>query len=140
MKAKNKKARTKLTDAETDLSKPVKFSLLDLGGPNDPCFGTHDPQDNECKQCGDSEFCQIIKAQNNHKLRAKEESKSKFKDKDKEEHPELDEKALTKFIKQKMKKGYEEKKVKRLAVKKFTPYISKFLVETKIESEYEKVK
>ena len=135
MKAKKKKARTKLQDKNLDMSKPI-INLLDLGGPNDPCFGTHDPGDSECKACGDSEFCQIIKSQRNHKLRDKEESKAKFRDKDIEEHPELDEKALGKFIKAKKKKGYDVDKVKRLAVKKFTPYISKFLVETKVESEY----
>ena len=140
MKSKEKRARAELKEQELDLSKPIPFKILDLGGPNDPCFGTHDPKDDACKSCGDSEFCQLMKSQNNHKLRAKEESKSKFKDKDVEEHPEFDEKSLGKFIKSKMKKGYNEAKVKRLAVKKFTPYLSKFLVETKVESEYEKVK
>lgn len=131
-----KSARNKLiTTNKSEI--PIKpFTLLDLGGENDPCFGTHDPKDSECKACGDSEFCQMIKAQNNHKLRAKEEKTQAFKDKDTKEHPELNKANLIKYIKAKKKKGYDELKVKKLAIKKFTPYIATFKVEILVEEAF----
>jgi hypothetical protein len=138
MKAEKKK-RSKVNKDKIDNSKPLTFTLMDLGGPNDPCWGTHDPKDSECRACGDSEFCQIVKAQRNHGLRKEQEKKVKFKDKDYEEHLEFNEKTLIKFVKAKMKKGYDQKKVTRMAIKKFTPYISNFLVETKVENEYSKI-
>lgn len=135
MKNANKKSRTTKTDL--DLSKPLsEITLLKLGGPEDPCFGTHDAMDSECRSCGDSEFCQIVKAQRNHLIRGKEEKKSKFRDKDKEVHEEFNEKTLKKFVRVKKKKGLELDKITRLAKKKFTPYISNFLVETRVEEFY----
>lgn len=135
-----KEAREKIADAGMDISKPLEFSLLDLGGPNDPCFGTHDPSDSECQACGDSEFCQLVKSQKNHVTRTKVEKTTKFRDKDSEEHPEFNEKALIKGIKLRYKKGYTPKKCKSVLCKKFTPYLSKFLVETEIEKYYESQK
>jgi hypothetical protein len=135
-----KKAREKIKENGVDISKPFNFTLLDLGGPNDPCFGTHDPQDGECQSCGDSEFCQLAKSQKNHVLRGKQEKTTKFRDKDIEEHPEFNEAKLLKAIKARHTKGYTEKKCKSVLCKKFTPYLSKFLVETEIEKYYGKNK
>ena len=74
----NRKSR-KTINEDTDLLKPI--DVLSLGSDEDPCFGKlHDILAKECKACGDSEFCQIVKGQGLHKERLKIETKQRFKD------------------------------------------------------------
>lgn len=77
--AKDRKARDEIEKDEYDLLKPI--DILTLGSEDDPCFGKyHDLKAPECMECGDSEFCAIMKAQNLHKDRLKIESEQRFKD------------------------------------------------------------
>lgn len=80
MAKRNRKARGEIKDPDNiDLLKPL--DILSLGGEDDPCFGKyHDLKASECQECGDSEFCTIIKAQNLHKDRLSLEAKQRFKD------------------------------------------------------------
>ena len=62
--------------------KPVALDLLNLGNDNDPCFGKlYSIKADECRRCGDSEFCQIKMAQSIHLITATQEKKHAFKDK-----------------------------------------------------------
>jgi len=73
-----RKSREKI-EKDLDLLKPIDVSLL--GSDDDPCFGKlHDLIAKECKTCGDSEFCAIVKAQGLHKERLNIEHKQRFKD------------------------------------------------------------
>ena len=74
-----REARQEIDKSEIDLLKPI--DILSLGGQNDPCFGKHhDLKAPECIECGDSDFCAIVKAQNLHKDRLKIETEQRFKD------------------------------------------------------------
>jgi len=74
-----RKSREEIDKSDYDLLKPL--DILSLGGEDDPCFGKlHDLKAEECQQCGDSEFCAIVKAQNLHKERLKIESQQRLKD------------------------------------------------------------
>lgn len=62
-----------------DFLKPL--TVTDFGSEADPCFAKlHDPRNEICSRCGDSEFCAIAMAQNTHLKRERVESKGKFKD------------------------------------------------------------
>ena len=77
--ANNRKARENIEKDDYDFLKPI--DVLTLGSEDDPCFGRfHDLKAPECMECGDAEFCSIMKGQNLHKDRAKIESKQRFKD------------------------------------------------------------
>jgi len=74
-----RKPRKEIKSKDVDLLKPI--DVLSLGSDDDPCFGKlHDLLASECKSCGDSEFCAIVKAQGLHKERLDIESKQRFKD------------------------------------------------------------
>lgn len=74
-----RKSRTEITEKDLDLLRPI--DLLSLGSDDDPCFGKlHDLAAKECKACGDSEFCSIVKSQGLHKERLNIEGKQRFKD------------------------------------------------------------
>ena len=76
---KNRKAREEIKKSDHDLLKPI--DITELGSEDDPCFGKlHDLGAKECKVCGDSDFCQLVKAQNLHKERLDIENKNRFKD------------------------------------------------------------
>lgn len=78
-KQKRRQAREEINKAQVDLLEPI--DVLSLGGDEDPCFGKlHDLKAPECSECGDSEFCAIVKAQNLHQERAVLESSQRFKD------------------------------------------------------------
>lgn len=77
--ARERKFRDKIDKDEHDLLEPI--DVLSLGSDNDPCFGKlHDLKAPECRECGDSEFCAIVKAQNLHKDRLNIENQQRFKD------------------------------------------------------------
>jgi len=77
--ASDRKAREEINPGDYDILKPI--DVLTLGSKDDPCFGKyHDLKAPECSECGDSEFCAIMKAQNLHKDRIKIESEQRFKD------------------------------------------------------------
>lgn len=74
-----RKSREEINKEDIDLLKPINISLL--GSDEDPCFGKlHDLVAKECRSCGDSEFCAIVKAQGLHKERLDIESNQRFKD------------------------------------------------------------
>ena len=89
----------------------VPLDVLSLGSDDDPCFGKHhDLLAPECKECGDSEFCMIVKAQGLHKERLDIENKQRFKDVE-----EADEEMVSKRVEAKqIVKEYKEKCFKRL--------------------------
>lgn len=90
---------------EQDLLKPI--DVLSLGGEDDPCFGKHhDLLAPECKECGDAEFCAIVKAQGLHGERINLETTQRFKDIE-----EADEEIIKK--KEKAKELVDEYKVKK---------------------------
>lgn len=61
--SRERKSRDKIDKSKFDLLKPI--DVLSMGSDNDPCFGKHyDLLAKECRMCGDSEFCAIVKAQN----------------------------------------------------------------------------
>lgn len=79
MARRNRQPREDINKAQIDLLKPI--DVLSLGGEEDPCFGKyHDLKAPECMDCGDAEFCAIVKAQNLHQERAVIESSQRFKD------------------------------------------------------------
>jgi len=83
--AKERKPREKMDKDDFDFLKPI--DVLTLGSENDPCFGKyHDLKAPECMECGDAEFCSIMKAQNLHKDRIKIESTQRFKDIEEADH------------------------------------------------------
>jgi hypothetical protein len=127
----------KVLQSEIDFSKPVDITLF--GSEDDPCFGKHhDPKDSNCKICGDSELCQLIKGQKNNLIRNKVESKQAFKDTQSIEHPEFNLINAKKFIRAKFKKEYDRKKTMRLTKKKFTPYLKDLEIEMLIDKIYGK--
>lgn len=74
-----RKKRDEIDKDNFDLLIPI--NILELGSDDDPCFGKHhDLMAPECKECGDSEFCSIVKAQGLHKERLDIETKQRFKD------------------------------------------------------------
>lgn len=76
---KHREPRKEISQEEIDLLIPV--DLTSFGTDDDPCFGKHhDLKAPECLECGDSDFCSLVKAQNLHKERIIIESKQRFKD------------------------------------------------------------
>jgi hypothetical protein len=76
---KNRKARENIDKDDFNFLAPI--DVLTLGSDDDPCFGKfHDLKAPECMECGDAEFCAIMKGQNLHKDRIKIESTQRFKD------------------------------------------------------------
>ena len=78
-----KRKRQNKVGNKFDVTKPVNENSIDLSvlGTEEDCFGhIHDPNDNECKMCGDSALCLIVQGQVNRKKRLIEESKSEFRD------------------------------------------------------------
>jgi len=75
----DRKSRQIIKQDSIDLLKPI--DVLTLGGNDDPCFGMHhDLKAPECMECGDSDFCAIVKAQGLHKERLDIEKEQRFKD------------------------------------------------------------
>ena len=99
------------TQSNNKLDLLVPLDVLSLGSDDDPCFGKyHDLLAPECKECGDSEFCMIVKAQGLHKERLDIENKQRFKDVE-----EADEEMVSKRVEAKqIIKEYKEKGFKRL--------------------------
>jgi hypothetical protein len=106
MATKDRKPREEIDATKIDLLKPI--NVFELGGKEDPCFGKHhDLKAPECMECGDSEFCAIVKAQNLHQERATIESSQRFKDVEEAQDNELKKKAQAKkLIEDYMAKGF----------------------------------
>jgi len=104
---KNRTSRDQIEDQ--DMLKPI--DVLTLGSDDDVCFGKlHDLMAPECKECGDSEFCTIVKAQELHKERLEIETEQRFKDIE-----EADEEMIIKKTQAKeLIDTYKEKGFKRL--------------------------
>lgn len=104
-----------------DLMKPV--DITKFGTINDPCFGKHyDLKTEECRRCGDNEFCAIATAQALHKKRAELESKSDFLDvieEIKETKHSLTKIRLKKAIKTRISKGFSFIKTYKSLDRKF---------------------
>lgn len=106
-----RKKRNQINEEDYDLLEPL--DVLNFGSDDDPCFGKlHDLAAKECKICGDSEFCAIVKSQNLHKERKAIETKQRFKDIEEEENDRLKlEKELEKEILFLQEKGYKRLKI-----------------------------
>lgn len=77
-----KRKRQKLA-GKFDQTKPITENSIDLSvlGTDEDCFGKiHDPNDNECKMCGDAGLCAIIQGQTNRKKRLEVEKTTEFRD------------------------------------------------------------
>lgn len=109
--AKNRESRQQIDKSNIDLLKPI--DVLSLGGEDDPCFGKlHDLKAPECMECGDSEFCAIVKAQNLHKERLEIESTQRFKDIEEADHKMVDRrKKAKKLIRWYMDSGLKRMKI-----------------------------
>lgn len=104
-----RKSRKEIKSEDADLLKPI--DVASLGSDNDPCFGKlHDLVAKECKACGDSDFCEIVKAQGLHKERLNIESEQRFKDIEEADEEMVKRKEEAK----KLIKEYKEKGLKRL--------------------------
>ena len=109
--AKNRESRQQIDKSNIDLLKPI--DVLSLGGEDDPCFGKlHDLKAPECMECGDSEFCAIVKAQNLHKERLEIESTQRFKDIEEADHKMVDRRKKAK----KLIRGYMDNGLKRMKI------------------------
>lgn len=94
---------------DQDLLKPI--DVLSLGSDDDPCFGKHhDLLAPECKECGDADFCAIVKAQGLHKERLDIETKQRFKDIEEADEEMIERKVEAK----KVIDMYKEKGLKRM--------------------------
>ena len=77
--SKARKSRSNIDKSKFDLLKPI--DVLSMGSDNDPCFGKHyDLLAKECRMCGDSEFCAIVKSQNLKINNLLESGDQKYKD------------------------------------------------------------
>lgn len=112
-KKKKKKTTKPISQSELDLLKPV--NIMELGSDLD-CFGKeYDLSTDECKRCGDSEFCAIASAANLHGERAKVEKKVEFKDiSDQDISVKIHE-----FIEKKLDRDIPHKKIISRLVKRF---------------------
>lgn len=108
---KKRDPRNELEKSNIDLLKPI--DVLKLGGEEDPCFGKlHDLVAPECLECGDSDFCAIVKAQNLHKERLDIESEQRFKDIEESDKINLERRKEAK----KLIKVYNERGLKRIKI------------------------
>jgi len=121
-----RKSRSIITEKAGPIIPP--FDITKFGSEEDPCFGKHnDPKAQECQICGDFEFCQIVTAENQRKIRAKKEQETEFKDL--KETPDLQK--IRQFMSKKLQ-TYSKPRVIRLAIKKFD--ISKTKAKTLIKN------
>lgn len=105
-----RKKRSEIKKDDIDLLQPV--DVLALGGSDDPCFGKlHDLAAPECKECGDADFCALVKAQGLNLERVKLETKQRFKDVEEADAEMLKKKQKAKGLIEKYKdKGYKRMK------------------------------
>lgn len=112
--AKKKKERKPKSDKELSLLEPV--DIMQLGSELD-CFGKeYDLSTDECKRCGDSEFCAIACSANLHAERKKIGKKTVFKD---EQLDKNEDSKIKDFITKKLERGVEESKIVVRVVKRF---------------------
>ena len=107
---KDRTAREEIDKDSIDLLKPI--DILALGVKDDPCFGKHhDLMAPECKECGDSEFCAVVKSQGLHQERLDIEGKQRFKDMEEADQETIKKKEQAKeIIAQYKKDGYKRLK------------------------------
>ena len=115
--ARRRESRDKILDI--DLIKPL--DILSLGGKEDACFGKHhDLKAPECMECGDSEFCAIVTAQNLKSERLSIESTQRFKDiEEADDDLENKKEAASKFIQLRKDDGLPRMKTILKVAKKF---------------------
>lgn len=108
--AKDRQARKNINESDYDFLKPI--DILSLGSDDDPCFGKHhDLLAPECKECGDSDFCALVKAQKLHQERVNIESKKRFKDIEEADYEMIKKREhAIEIIKQYRNKGYKRLK------------------------------
>lgn len=118
MTKKKRKIRTQLSNNDLDLLVPL--DILSLGSDDDLCFGKyHDLLAPECKECGDSEFCMIVKAQGLHQERLEIEAKQSFKDVEDAEEDLINKKVHAKqVIKEYKQNGFKRLKTILIVSKK----------------------
>lgn len=111
--------RADIDPGNIDILEPV--DIFSLGTEDDPCFGKlHDLKAPECMDCGDSEFCAIVKAQRMNVERLKIETTQRFKDIEEAERVVNDKlKQAEKSIKELRKQGRKKMKIILLVSKKF---------------------
>lgn len=112
--AKKRSKETKpVSQKEIDLLKPV--DIMSLGSELD-CFGKeYDLSTDECKRCGDAEFCVIASAAKMKKTRTKIEKQVEFKDISQGAIP----KEVYKFIENKIKRRVPLEKITKRIIKRF---------------------
>ena len=116
--------KSNIDKSDIDLLKPV--DILSLGGDDDPCFGKHhDIKAPECMECGDADFCAIVKAQNLHKERLNIESGQRFKDIEESDKVNVEKRKKAKML----IKKYQDAGLKRMKI------ILKVAEETKLEKD-----
>lgn len=107
-----KKRNKKKVQADLDLLKPV--DIMQLGSSLD-CFGKeYDLSTDECKRCGDSEFCAIACSANLNIERADLEKDTEFKDIAGDQDTKIKD-----FIIKKLERGTEEDKITNRVKKRF---------------------
>ena len=126
MKKEERKSREKIK--KVDIAEPIlDFSVFNLKD-NDPCFGKlWDLRADECRSCGDSEFCGIMFSQGLHNTRSELSSQNHYLDEEHakymDTHDKVDKTFLNKkikaYAKEKSEKGYDIEKVVRLCKIKF---------------------
>lgn len=109
--------RDKIDLTDIDLLKPI--DVLSFGSEDDPCFGKlHDLKAPECQECGDAEFCAIVKGQNLQKERIEIETNKRFKDIEESDKDMIEKKESAKeTIKWYKEKGYKRMKTVLLVAK-----------------------
>lgn len=123
---KKRKKREEINPDNIDMFKPI--DVFSLGSDNDPCFGKlHDLMASECKECGDSEFCVIVKSQNLNKERLDIEVKQRFKDIEESDQEELIKRDKILSI-LKIKKSMPHKRLKLIISLHSTHGISKKII------------
>jgi len=111
-------SREEIDPKDHNLMEPL-IDLTKLGTEDDPCFGKlHDLNAPECIRCGDNEFCQIVKSQRQHLLRAKESETTTFLDE--EEATIVTNQELQDFVKRSVKKNKSDSFILRLGKKKYS--------------------
>jgi len=97
--------------------KPI-IDVLKLGSDDDPCFGKlWDPKEKECRNCGESEICAIVKSQGLKIIREEIERDTRFLDLEEAEIIDLPD--IREFIRSKRNKKIDDDVIIRRASRRF---------------------
>lgn len=114
-----RKSRNKFRKKLTDDQMLAPLDVTKFGGPDDPCFGKyHDLKATECRNCGDSELCAIAMSYKGIAMRQKLEMETSFKDIE-DVGIDLKEKRIKRYIKKKLAKGLEIRKIYKKAARRY---------------------